>query len=450
MERLHRAASRAITDCLSSSPIPLLLTEASLPPLRVTLTHFTLFSYERALRFPTSFPISGLFRLGVKPKLCRSSWRAFASTHPLMLPCTCSRKALLACPPCLPWNPPSFTVEFTLSSPCSRSDPPLSRQGAALAHLDSLSPHDLVLWTDGFVPFPFGKGGSGVLANCSLCGTETTLSFSAGPVCSSFSAEACANLHALCWSWQHHKVCHFSSLLLLSDSRSVLATLSSPLSFLLSQTLWQIWQEVSSLSSCSIRLQWVPGHSFLPGNDADDELAKRGALLAPSAISFGLSPLTSRIHSRLISDWRRSVYSRYFDTQVPSISTEELVLPRHARCVLSRLRCNGHNLLLGSYLSRIGRIENSSCSACKHSSRYISHLILHCPATDSLRRSLFGTLCLFTTSGPDPGSCPASGAPWSSAMPPSLGRCRVINNDNNTSRLYHQEILLNISTISVK
>ena len=123
LERLHRAATRAITGCLSSSPIPLLLIEASLPPLRVTLTHFTLLSYERALCFPTSFLISGLARLGVKPRLCRSSWRAVASTHPLMLPPTCSREALVACPP---WNLPSFTVESTLSSPCSRSDPPLS------------------------------------------------------------------------------------------------------------------------------------------------------------------------------------------------------------------------------------------------------------------------------------------------------------------------------------
>ena len=98
LERLHRAASRAITGCLSSSPIPLLLTEASLPPLRVTLTHFTLLSYERALCLSTSFPISGLARLGVKPRLCRSSWRAFASTHPLVLSCTCSMKALVACP----------------------------------------------------------------------------------------------------------------------------------------------------------------------------------------------------------------------------------------------------------------------------------------------------------------------------------------------------------------
>ena len=109
----------------------------------------------------------------------------------------------------------------------------------------------------------------------------------------------------------------------------------------------------------------------------------------PSAIPGSLS-LISRIHSRPISDWRHTVSSKFFDTQVPSISTEEPVLPRHARCVLSRLCCNEHSLLLGSYLSRIRRIENASCSACGHLSQDISYLILHCPATDSLRHSLFG------------------------------------------------------------
>ena len=114
--------------------------------LRVTLTHFTLFSYERALRLPTSFPISGLARLGVKPRLCRSSWRAFASTHPLMIPSTCSREALVAYPPCPPWNLPSFTVESTLSTPCSRSDPP-SPAKVRLSHTLTLSL--LMIWCFG-------------------------------------------------------------------------------------------------------------------------------------------------------------------------------------------------------------------------------------------------------------------------------------------------------------
>ena len=138
-ERLHRAASRAITGCLSSSPISLLLTKASLPPLRVTLTHFTLFSYKLALRLPTSFPISGLARLGVKPRFCKSSWKAFASIHPLMLPSTCSREALVACPPCPPWNLPLFTVESTLSSPCSCSDPSTLAK-VRLSPISTLSP----------------------------------------------------------------------------------------------------------------------------------------------------------------------------------------------------------------------------------------------------------------------------------------------------------------------
>ena len=109
------------------------------------------------------------------------------------------------------------------------------------------------------------------------------------------------------------------------------------------------------------------------------------------------------------------VSSKFFDTQVPSISTEKLVLSRHARCVLSRLHCNKHSLLLSAYLFRIGRIGNPSCSACGHSSQksLISFYTVQL-RTLCIARSLV-TLCLFTTSG----------APWSSAMLASLRRSRV-------------------------
>ena len=193
-------ANRAISSCLLSSPIPLVFSKASLPPLRVTLTHFALSCYEHALRLPFSFfPFSGLIRHKVKPRHCRSSWRAFLSIYPLMLPSTSLREALLACLPSPPRNLPSYYVESTLSFPCSRSDPLLSRQGEAFAHLDSFPPYSLVLWTDGSVPFPF----SNEFANCSLCNTEAAFSFSASRVCLGFAAETCAIRLAFCWSRQH-------------------------------------------------------------------------------------------------------------------------------------------------------------------------------------------------------------------------------------------------------
>ena len=117
-------------------------------------------------------------------------------------------------------------MECTLSSSCFRSDPPLSRRGAAIAHLDSLSLYDLVLWTDGSVLFFFGNSGFGVFANCSFYGTQATLSFSAGPICSDISAEACALLQVLCWSRQHQQA---TSLLFLSYLTLALASPLCPL-----------------------------------------------------------------------------------------------------------------------------------------------------------------------------------------------------------------------------
>ena len=52
LEVLHRTACRVITGCLSSTPSSLLLLEAQLHPLKLTLEHQTLSSFERALRLP--------------------------------------------------------------------------------------------------------------------------------------------------------------------------------------------------------------------------------------------------------------------------------------------------------------------------------------------------------------------------------------------------------------
>ena len=194
------------------------------------------------------------------------------------------------------------------------------------------------------------------------------------------------------------------SLLLLSDSRSVLTTLSSPPSFLLSQTLWQIWQELSSLSSCSIRLQWVPRHLFLQGTTR--------LMSWPDGECY-LHPLQSLVVSLLLSlasthafSWTGGVLSHLnsLTLRFPQFDTQELVLPCHARCVLSRLHCNKHSLLLGSYLSRIVT-ESIICPAAPVDNGPRTPLISFCTVQRQTLNAAYSlaTLGLSTTSGPGSG-----------------------------------------------
>ena len=98
LEVLHRATCRVITGCLSSTPSSLLLLEAQLPPLKLTLEHQTLYSFERAQHLPPDF--SSLYALAIRNVPCQLKkkpfWRSFCSsaTQPLPSP----RESLITCP----------------------------------------------------------------------------------------------------------------------------------------------------------------------------------------------------------------------------------------------------------------------------------------------------------------------------------------------------------------
>ena len=92
--------------------------------------------------------------------------------------------------------------------------------------------------------------------------------------------------------FSHSKTCDFESITLFSDSLSVLSTFSSPLPYLTPKSLSDTQSLLNFLSKSKIvRLQWIPGHYSLPGNDLADSLAKVGASLDPSKIQCPSHPL---------------------------------------------------------------------------------------------------------------------------------------------------------------
>ena len=206
LEVLHRAACRVITGCLSSTHFSLLLVEAQLPPLKLTLEHQTLYSFKRALRLPPDF--SSLYTLATRNVPCRvkekPSWRSFCSSATQSLPSP--RETLIMCPPFPPWTTTHFTVSAYIPD-CT--DNSTARLQSASSRLSSLPPSDIQVWTDGSVPSLFGPGGAGVYVTCSKCHTSNSLSFSTDPIASSFTAETFALKQGLVWCTSHLMICKF-------------------------------------------------------------------------------------------------------------------------------------------------------------------------------------------------------------------------------------------------
>ena len=218
---------------------------------------------------------------------------------------------------------------------------------------------------------------SGVYVTCSKCNTSYSLSFSTGPIASSFTVEAFALKQGLDWCASHLLTCEFQSVLFLTDFQSALSILSSAPSYLLPESLWNVW---------------VPGHAGLPGNENADIIAKAGASQPTDAIPCPLPPpVIAKVRYSQYHYWRRHISQSYINHQVSEVSSEKLLLSRPIRCELSRLHCHGHSLLLSSFLHRISRKENSVCSACGHPLQDFNHLLLDCPASEPLRKSIFGS-----------------------------------------------------------
>ena len=318
-------------------------------------------------------------RLKKKP-----SWRLFCSSATQSLPSP--RETPIMCPSFPPWTATHFTFSPYIPD---RTGNCTARLQSASNRLSSLPPSDIQFWTDGSVPSLFGPSCAGVYVTCSKCNASYSLSFSTGPIPSSLPAETFALKQGLDWCTSHLMTCKFQSVLFLHDSQSALSILSAAPSYLLPESLWNVWSLASSLSNnTNLCFQRVPGHAGLPGNEKADLLAKAGAFLPTNAIPCSLPLVVAKVLLFQNHNWRRHISHSYMNHQVPEVSSEELLLSLPIRCELSRLRCHGHSLLLFSYLHRISRKENSACGACGHPLQDLNHFF-NCPASEPLRKSIF-------------------------------------------------------------
>ena len=250
---MPRSSCRVITGCLSSTPIPLLHIKALFSPLRVTLTHQSLFFFERALRLPSTFPLASLANYNPRKRLKKSSWRSFSRSHNLTPNLHLAREPLILCPPNPPWSTPStYTISLNLLDPhaLAKTPPFATPQLPPIfpPYLTAISLPGLTVW----YLAGWGRVVQGYTSNVESVSLLHSLSFSSGLWATSYSAKTFAILHVLKWCISHSKTFNFESITLFSDSLSVLSTLSASLPYLISKSLFKTQSFLNSFSKSKV------------------------------------------------------------------------------------------------------------------------------------------------------------------------------------------------------
>ncbi|OQE10083.1 hypothetical protein PENFLA_c095G04406 [Penicillium flavigenum] len=195
------------------------------------------------------------------------------------------------------------------------------------------------------------------------------------------------------WRTAHMRV---RSATILSDSMSALQAIQNPGNKSGQQIIHAILQAVRNTEThgISIRLQWIPGHCSIPGNETADLLAKEAAIPGKthpfcSLLSRERAHIRQGIHAQWEREWKESKtggHLRQIDNTLPAKYTRRLYgsLPRNRAYLLTQLR-TGHCWL--SIYAKAFRFRDDDLCICGERES-VHHVLLDCPQLRELRREL--------------------------------------------------------------
>ena len=251
-----------------------------------------------------------------------------------------------------------------------RNESEESRKRAAEPLLESALNCGIRVFTDGAVVEATGNGGAAAVIQTRV--EERIVQKAAGVFCSSDLPEMTAIDAAV-------EIClqlgeeHGNNISLLNDSMSSLQTLQQSPASQDSEMGVPIWRKLSQLK-IPIRLNWIPAHCGIDGNERADKAAGAACALPQREVDKPLQTALAVLKRERKKDKESfREYARFSNKQ------EETRLERADRVTVNQFRA-GASSVSKATLYIIGKTEDDACTFCGEEETE-KHILQDCPRT---------------------------------------------------------------------